>query len=208
MLVFIDDSGDAGFKLQTGSSRFFIIACIIFGDELEAEKTAVAIKELKRRQKIPLEVEYKFTKCSKEKRIEFFHHINTFKFRIRLLVINKSLIRSKQLIESKECFYSYAIKSVLKYSRNSIINAKIRIDGSGDKAFRKSFMLYLRKQLNSQQKKVIHDCKLVDSKSNVLIQLADMIAGAIRRYYDVDKTDRNSYKSIFQKHIEDEWYFC
>ncbi|TSC88726.1 MAG: hypothetical protein G01um10145_752 [Microgenomates group bacterium Gr01-1014_5] len=26
MLVFIDDSGDAGFKLEKGSSRFFVIA--------------------------------------------------------------------------------------------------------------------------------------------------------------------------------------
>ena len=48
MLVFIDDSGDPGFKFDRGSSRFFVIVLLIFNDELEAEKTAIAIKELRR----------------------------------------------------------------------------------------------------------------------------------------------------------------
>ena len=48
MLIFIDDSGDPGFKLDKGSSAFFVIALIIFDDELEAEKVALAIKELRR----------------------------------------------------------------------------------------------------------------------------------------------------------------
>jgi hypothetical protein len=44
MLVFIDDSGDPGFKIGKGSTSHFIISMVIFADELEAEKTAVAIK--------------------------------------------------------------------------------------------------------------------------------------------------------------------
>ncbi len=39
MLVFIDDSGDPGFKLDKGSSKFFVISLVIFNDNLEAEKT-------------------------------------------------------------------------------------------------------------------------------------------------------------------------
>ena len=48
MLVFIDDSGDPGFKIEKGSSTHFVIAMVCFDDTLEAEKTTVAIKELKR----------------------------------------------------------------------------------------------------------------------------------------------------------------
>ena len=51
------------------------------------------------------------------------------------------------------------------------------------------------------------DCKLVDSKENVLIQMSDMIAGSIRRTFDEGKTDKAEYKKIFKKHIEDEWKF-
>ena len=46
MLVFIDDSGDPGFKLQKGSSPVFIIACVIFDDELEAEKNSCCHKRV------------------------------------------------------------------------------------------------------------------------------------------------------------------
>lgn len=36
MLVFIDDSGDPGFKIEKGSSSVFVIALVIFDDDLEA----------------------------------------------------------------------------------------------------------------------------------------------------------------------------
>lgn len=207
MLVFIDDSGDPGFKLDKGSTSFFVISLVIFDDELEAEKAAVAIKELRRSLKFPDDMEFKFHKSRKSVREKFLGIINPFKFRIRSLVIDKSIIRSKELQENKNSFYGYAIKTVLKHSNDTILNAKIKIDGSGDRVFRKSFLTYLRRQLNSKQKKIMKNCKLVDSKGNVLIQMADMIAGSIRRHCDKSKTDRLAYRNIIKKHIEDEWSF-
>ncbi len=53
----------------------------------------------------------------------------------------------------------------------------------------------------------MEECKLVDSRENVLIQMADMIAGSIRRTFEEGKTDRLEYKKVFKKHIEDEWKF-
>ena len=206
MLVFVDDSGDPGFKLEKGSSRFFVIALLIFQDELEAEKTAVAIKGLRRSLKFPDSVEFKFHKSSSRVRVKFLETINRFHFKIRCLIIDKTKIHSQELRHNKETFYSYAIKTALKHSE-SILNAKIKIDGSGDRVFRKSFLGYLRRQLNSNQRRVMEHCKLVDSRDNVLIQMADMIAGSIRRSYDKTKKDAAEYKAIIKKHIEDEWPF-
>lgn len=207
MLVFIDDSGDPGFKLDKGSSPIFIISLVIFNDELEAEKTAIAIKELKRSLGFPDNMEFKFHKSSKSVREKFLNAIKPFNFKIRCLVVDKSIIRSRELRENKNSFYSYAIKTILQHSNNSILNAKIKIDGSGDRMFRKIFLTYLRKQLNSGDKKIIENCKLVDSKDNVLIQMADMVAGSIRRFYDKSKGDSVFYKNIIKKRIEDEWLF-
>ncbi len=207
MLIFVDDSGDAGFKLKEGSSLFFVIAMVIFDDELEAEKTAIAIKDLKRSLKFPEDVEFRFFKTSKNVRVKFLKAIEPFKFRVRALVVEKALIHSSQLREDKQSFYGYAIKTVLKYSEASVLDARVKIDGSGDRLFRKSFLGYLRRELNSGNKKIIKNCKLVDSKSNVLIQMADMIAGSIRRSRDLSKTDSKAYRSIIKKHIEDEWSF-
>ncbi len=204
MLVFIDDSGDAGFKIEKGSSKFFVISLVIFDDELEAEKTAIAIKELRRRLNFPENVEFKFFKSSGSVRKQFLETVAGFKFRIRCLVVDKEKIYSPELRNNKNSFYSYIIKTVLKHSDGSIINAKIKIDGSGDRIFRRKFLTYLRQQLNSGDRKIICHCRLVDSKDNVLIQMADMVAGTVRRSYD----DQDStLKDIIKERIENEWQF-
>ncbi len=207
MHVFIDDSGDPGFKISKGSTSHFVIAMVIFDDELEIEKTAVAIKELKRKLKFSDYEEFKFFKTYSGAKIKFFKTINPFKFKIRCIVVDKSKIRSDELKMNKNSFYSYFIKEALRHNGGSILNAKIRIDGHGDRVFRKSFLSYLRRELNSKDKCVIKNCKLIDSKNNVLIQMADMIAGSINRFYNISKKDRQTYRAIIAKHIENEWKF-
>jgi hypothetical protein len=202
MLVFIDDSGDPGFKIEKGSSKFFIISMIIFDDHLEAEKTAVRIKELKRELGFSDNIEFKFCNSRKEVREKFLTIISTSNFKIRSLVVNKEKIYSEELRNSKKKFYSYFIKVALEYSGQTIKNARIKIDGSGDRIFRKSFISYLKRELND--KKIMSNCKLIDSKKNVLIQMVDMIAGATRRSYEKKEM---IYKNIIKKHIENEWEF-
>lgn len=204
MLIFIDDSGDPGFKLEKGSSQYFVISLLIFDDYLEAEKMAVAIKELKRTLNFPDEVEFKYAKSNPKIRLKFLKTISKFSFRIRAIVVNKDLIYSRELQNKKETFYAYFIKSAIKYSEGTLLDAKIKIDGSGGREFRKLFISYLRKELNSGELKIMKNCKFENSKNNVLIQTADMVAGAIRRKHEED--DLVPYKQI-ATHIEDEWLF-
>jgi hypothetical protein len=49
VIIFIDESGDAGFKLDKGSTATFVIAMVIFDDELDAEETALNIKKYRRK---------------------------------------------------------------------------------------------------------------------------------------------------------------
>lgn len=207
MLVFIDDSGDPNISIKKGASKVFVICCLVFDDELEAEKTAVGIKELRRKLKFSDRVEFKFNGSSRKTRIRFLEFAKKFSFKIRALVVDKSKIKSEQLKSSKQSFYSYFIKMVLQYSGGTILDAKIRIDGKGDRIFRRKFLTYLRKQLNSKQRKIIRNVRLVDSKSNVLIQMADMMAGTIRRYKEKEKADAPKYWRKIRDKIQDCWDF-
>jgi hypothetical protein len=207
MLVFIDDSGDPGFKLDRGSTSHFVIAMVIFDDELEAEKTAVAIKELKRDLCWSENIEFRFFKNSHDIREKFLKVVDKFNFKIRCLVVDKTLVYSHELRTNRNSFYSYFIKEALKNNGGSIMDAKIRVDGGGDRLFRKSFLGYLRRELNSDQICIIKNCKLIDSKSNVLVQMADMVAGSINRSYNKERKYFNFYKKIIAKHFEDEWKF-
>lgn len=208
MLVFIDDSGDPGFKIEKGSSPVFIIVCVIFDDELEAEKTAVAIKEFRRKLKKSDNFEFKFNKSNREFRLNFLEHVISFKFRIRAIVFEKTKIKSNELKISKQSFYNYAIKMVLKHNFGKIKEAKIRLDGHGDRIYKREVVRYLRRELNNKKNRVFEKLQFVDSRNNVLIQLADMIAGSIHRKYEFEKSDAKLYYGIVKKRVEDLWEFC
>jgi len=207
MIVFIDDSGDPGFKIAKGSSRVFVICCVIFDDELEAEKTAVKIKELRRRLKKSDRFEFKFNKCSREIRVEFLKTVVSSKFRIRAIVMPKEKIYSEELRRSKESFYNFTIKMVLKHNAGTVKDARVRLDGKGDRLFRQKLLVYLRRNLNTRERKVVKNIRFRDSRKDVLIQLADMVAGAINRSFQTEKTDANIYLGIIKSRVEDIWVF-
>ena len=124
-----------------------------------------------------------------------------------MLIVNKAIIYSPKLRQDKNPFYGYFIKEALMHSSGEILNAKVRIDGSGDRNFRKSFLSYLRRELAFSHQPIMKNCKLVDSKTNTLIQLADMAAGSINRFCNQKKDSHKEYKQIIQGKITDEWYF-
>lgn len=206
MIVFIDESGDPGFKLGKGSSNIFIMALVVFDDYLEAEKTSVAIKELRRKLKLNDRYEFKFNKTTRKFRQVFFIILRPFKFRIRAIMVDKTLIRSQRLRSNKENFYNYVIMQLLKQSGRSIKNAKLKFDKRGEKALRNELRVYLSRRLDNKNNKIFKDLKFVDSRQNTLIQLADMVAGAI--YSNFTGKDTN-YLSLLKRtgKIEDIWPF-
>ena len=207
MIIFIDDSGDPGFKVGKGSSEVFVIALVIFDDPLDAGETALKIKRLRQGLRLHEKYEFKFNKCSKDFRCKFLSTVADSRFRIRAIVMEKKKIYGEELRRSRESFYKYAIKTVLKYHGGTISDAKVRLDGHGDRRFKQAMTNYLRRELNNPAKRVFRNLKIVDSHTNVLVQLADMVAGAIHRSYYVDKTDKDLYRGIIAKRIEDEWNF-
>lgn len=205
MLVFIDDSGDPGFKLKKGSSKVFIIAMVIFKDNLEAEKTSVAIKELRRKLKMSDLSEFKFNKSSKKFRIAFIDTVKKFDFKIRAIVVDKSLIYGQRLKTHKENFYNYVIMQILKNSK-SIKNAKLKFDKRGELELRNQLRVYLSRELDNKKNKVFKDLKFVDSRQNTLIQLADMVAGSIFSYHT--KKDVSFLEEFRKsKKVDDIWSF-
>lgn len=132
-------------------------------------------------------------------------------FFVRAIVIDKKVIMSHNLSQNHENFYNYAIKSVLSRSSGTIQNASIRIDGSGGREYRNAVRAYLRAQANSLELCIIKDVHFVDSKSNQLIQLADMVAGCIRRSHVTSTKDSLEYakalEPIRRRANSDIWLF-
>ncbi len=206
MLVFIDESGDPGFKLLRGSSSHFVIACVIFDDNLDAEETALKIKRYRRELGRRDDHEFKFNKSSKAVRVGFFRAVADCRFRVRAVVVNKALIESRHLKRDKASFHNYFIKCVLEQADDTIKDARVRIDGHGDRDYKRLAGAYFRRHLNHADN-VVKNVKFVDSSSDSLIQLADMVAGAIRRNESSEKDDAAEYFEALRKKVQDIWRF-
>lgn len=147
--------------------------------------------------------EFKFNKCNKDLRRIFLSAVKNCRFRIRAMVFPKDAINNNLFRTSKDSFYNFALKHALKYSNDTISHAQIRLDGSGDENFKQNLIKYLRVSLNSEEKQVMKNLRFRDSKKDVLIQLSDMIAGSIRRYYDKETKDYEIYRRILKAKEED-----
>jgi uncharacterized protein DUF3800 len=205
MLVFIDESGDAGFKIDKGSSRYFVLAAVIFDDELIAEKTAVDIKLLRRELKLSDNYEFHFNGSKRVIKEAFLKKVSINNFRARVLVVDKTQITSVELKNNRASFYNYAVKLLLKDAQGKIEDAKIKLDGRGDRTYKRAAGSYLRSQLNRSNSRIIKSLHFVDSKENVLIQLADMISGAV--YHASQNLTETEYQSLIRERIENIWRF-
>lgn len=202
MLVFIDESGDPGFKLAKGSSAVFVVALVAFSDYKVAVDAREAIHSLARR--CGVNPEFKFSKSRPDVRDVFFECISHFDFRIRAIVAQKSRIYSNHLRANKESFYSFFVKSMLKFDNGLLQGAKVVIDSSGERVFRQELGAYLRRHT---EKGAIQSVRFSDSRADRLLQLADMCTGAIARSYSLDRKDAFRWRAMIAQEIDDVWEF-
>lgn len=201
--VFIDESGDTGFKFGKGSTQIFCLVAIIFYTTTDIAITEQAIHELKSILGLRKTHEFHFTKEPERIRTAFCNAVMGKPFLIRAIVADKnSIVVGTSFPQTPMFFYNFCTKMLLKYNFGTIANARVYIDGK----MNIELGTYLRQELN-QEEQLIAECKFKDSKSSPIIQLADMVAGSIARSYHPEKSDSNRYRRILQANIDDIWEF-
>jgi len=201
MLILIDESGCAGFKL--GSSSHFVVGMIIFDNFQNAEASANIILNLKK--EIRYAREFHFSSCKNDRRDQFFEAIKKAKFKIHLFVVEKRLIYREALKKNDELFANYCMKCLMKSGAHHFKNAVVKIDGKGSQAFKKGCASYLRKEMPTG---AIKDIKFCNSETDILIQLADMIVSAYARpYNNPTKPDAYRWRNMIESKIENVWNF-
>ncbi|NJO34329.1 MAG: DUF3800 domain-containing protein [Rhodospirillales bacterium] len=200
MLVFIDESGDPGFKIAKGSDPVFALGMVIFKTAAAAGMVGEVIQLL--REEIGHKPEFKFSKCSGSVRDAFFRRVAGCDFSVRALVVNKEVIYSGQLRTDSNAFYSYFVKQLMNFDAGALKDAKVRIDGSGSRDFQRALGSYLRRELKGK----IRDLKMIDSHRDALMQLADMCVGAIARSYR-DRDEPARWRNMLRRRIDNVWDF-
>lgn len=197
ILVFIDESGDPGLKIEEGSSRYFIVALVVFEDREEATACDQRI-ELLRRELGWKEREFHFHQNSHRIRQSFLQAVAPYNFFYYGIIINKD---PKKLygegFRDKQSFYKYACGLVFENAKEKLQNATVIIDESGSLDFKRQLERYIKKRMNqADETKLIHKVKMQRSKANNLLQLADYIAGVINYSVGAKAKHGDEYKKV------------
>lgn len=195
MQLFIDDSGDPGFKFGSGSSDHLVIAGCLFESEVDAEITGQAIHDLKASLDLNKSQELKFSNSRDQVKMEFFSRVVDLPFQIRAVAIDKRRTGARELVFSGGSLFDAAIEKLVLHSGEQLLNARVYLDGRAGRERSKQIQRRL-KGITNFGAQAVGKVKFVNSETNNLIQLADMVAGGIRKDLVIAEGGGGGWKHI------------
>jgi hypothetical protein len=193
--IYIDDSGDPGFKTDGGSSKYLVIAAVVFTDSLIAEEVSLEMKKFRRSIRWTDDREFKFHQTKKSYIKDLLKIVNKYDFEIYSISVDKTKIKQPA---NQKTFYYEVIAGLLK--NIPVKSADAVIDGGQGINYLKSVRAYLRQESNLYGKKIAK-ISFANSQNTMLVQLADLVAGSIFRSHRTNKVDSKDFEMIFKKHL-------
>ena len=175
MLVFIDESGCPGFKTVKGSDPIFAVGMVIFNSSEDARATESCVAGL--HAQLRHVAEFKFSKCRADTRDAFFAQVVRQPFAVRAILVEKEKLYSTHLRANVDAFYNYFVKTLMRFDEGRLQNAKVRIDGSGNREFTRALNAYLRRELPSAPLPEEREIALMPGVGRMRCDLASKIFG-------------------------------
>jgi len=189
MQVYIDESGDSGLKGKPGSSRYFVIAAALFNDDLAARECTAGIRDVHRALNWTPRQEFKFNTSNHATRVRFFDGVAECDFRYIAAVVNKSTL-SDPAFKNPDEFYRQTARLVLLDATPCLSEASVVMDKFERRDIRGRLGAYLKQRaIGSDGVSCIKSIRAERSHSCELVQLADMIAGAVARSFSAARKD-------------------
>lgn len=187
MFVFLDESGDAAVP---GMKPYFALAALAFETADSRDEMEEALKQLRHNWGKKLNFEFKFIWLSEDERLKFFQRVGDLAFKHVGCVLQKDGISGQWT--KKRYLYERVIREVvdgLKPYFRSVAVARdkpLRVRVTFDEHTDPDYSRLLKEQfgtLHAQDGSRMvpkQNVKPGKSKTSSLIQLADMLCGAIR----------------------------
>jgi len=202
MRVFVDESGDTGFKFEMQSSRYFVLALVIFESEEKEAEASRRIHALRQELKSP-SIEFHFAKNKDATRKAFFAAAKDIDFRAFVFVADKT--RLSQSDKDSNNFYKSICGTAFERAKHLLRDANVVFDDSGGEKFKRELGSYLRRSVNKSNAKHIKNIgtgkSAGTSQASNLIQLADMVCGAMYRSLQ-GGDDAEAYRGMIENALE------
>ncbi len=205
MPTFLDESGDVGPSEK--SALFFRIAAVWFETDDDVQRYENAMRILRRETlKLPESFEFHFSKNSRKQREAFFEAISPHNFLFFMASFEKAKAERASL--TKELIRESTIKCLVDTLRETYLLAEASKAGTAglnehvvfDECDDPAYEQELKRQFKSlasgrgPHKKLVRSVKPSRSRSDVRIQLVDMVCGAVRLHLGQDSRYYNAIK--------------
>ncbi|MBX3402891.1 MAG: DUF3800 domain-containing protein [Phycisphaeraceae bacterium] len=188
MFIYLDESGCAGMKIGAGSSRFFTLTALEFANQETTRAARAEIRKLRDSLGCHRSHEFKFNKSSDARKAAFFEVAKELQFSVHAFTLNKERLMAGALSDPRKLIRNvtaWTLKNILDSlaQRESPARAALVFDACGQRDFYKQVQVYVQKLANFKLKdRTAFHVVAVDSKREDLLQLADMVCGAINHH--------------------------
>lgn len=124
-LIFIDDSGDPGFRGATSNN--FIMAAAVFIDPITATEVNKVISDFRQSLGWREETEFKFRKTNKQIIKQLLCAVCRYHFKIYAVYVDKNSYKRMLPVFDREKLYNWTVKELLCIIPMS--EASVKIDG-------------------------------------------------------------------------------
>ena len=195
-IAFIDEFGTNSFAFEKQHvSSHFIITCILI-KESEENQIRNELEKIRQANFQQSEIKSALVGNDDKRRLKILSELVPCNFQILALVIDKRKLEGEGF-GFKPSFYKFLNGLIYNDLYTVFADVDVIMDEHGHEKFMNSFITYIRKKHPTDLFSQLNEIRFENSKSNVLIQLADFISGTFARVYD--ETKKSPYGDNFLK---------
>jgi len=206
--AYIDESGNTDLDTQkNGASKYFIIVAIVVSPD-KKEKLTSDIEKLKKKYFQTGEIKSSGVGNNTTRRTKILNAINELDFKFYALAVDKERISKDSGFQYKRSFLKNLNGKLFSLLFTSYLDIQIIADEHGSEEYKESFKKYIEK---NHKPDMFYKAKfdLVNSKSEILVQLSDFIVGTLAKIYEKKSSpelDESYIKLISTKALDvSEW---
>jgi len=207
-LAYIDETGNTDLEtFKDGASNYFIVSAIIVSkdkkQELEEKTDALRLKYFQTG-----EIKSSGVGNNNQRRTKILAAVNELNFKFYAICVDKEKIYKDSGLQYKKSFLKYINGKLYNRLFTSFLDIHVISDEHGGEDFKNSFKKYIQ---NNHKPDMFYKSKfdLVNSKSELLVQLSDFVVGTVSKIYEgrsSPELNEEYIKLISTKALDiDEW---
>jgi hypothetical protein len=188
--VFVDESGDEHLNVTSGASRNYVLAAVMVRDEA-VQSVITAADSVRRHYFQTGEMKSSGIGSNAQRRCRVLRALSELDFHVVAFCVPKLKLEPSSALKFGNVFLKYTAKRLcmLLPRAQKIL---VTFDSKGRAKFKGEFKSYLEKRFPRDDLFRSLNFESEDSKSCLLVQVADIFAGSIAKQYELQEGEHGS----------------